>query len=89
MTSRIRFQPNEEIFAESCSVRYKDLFRAKNIFGVIGTLSIEVKSCRIERVFYAFVLSHIPFMRSTKVPGTNQYICRFSENLCRICSFCT
>ena len=34
-----RFQPNEEIFAESCSVRYKDLFRAKKIFGVIGTLN--------------------------------------------------
>ena len=33
-----RFQPNEKIFAESCSVRYKDLLRAKKIFGVIGTL---------------------------------------------------
>ena len=29
-----RFQPNEEIFAASCSVRYKDLFRAKNIWGL-------------------------------------------------------
>ena len=34
-----RFQPNEEIFAESCLVRYKDLFRAKKILGVIGTLN--------------------------------------------------
>ena len=38
-----RFQPNEEIFAESSSVRYKDLFRAKKIFGVIGTLSLFVE----------------------------------------------
>ena len=34
-----RFQPNEKIFVESCSVRYKDLLRAKNFFGVIGTLT--------------------------------------------------
>ena len=34
-----RFQPNEKMFAESCSVRYKDLLRAKNFFGVIGTLN--------------------------------------------------
>ena len=34
-----RFQPNEKMFAESCSVRYRDLLRAKKIFGVIGTLS--------------------------------------------------
>ena len=33
-----RFQPNEKMFAESCSVRYKALLRAKKIFGVIGTL---------------------------------------------------
>ena len=33
-----RFQPNEEIFAESCLVRYKDLFWAKKFFGFIGTL---------------------------------------------------
>ena len=33
-----RFQPNEKMFAESCSVRYKDLLRAKKILGVIGTL---------------------------------------------------
>ena len=33
-----RFQPNEKMFAESCSVRYKHLLRAKKIFGVIGTL---------------------------------------------------
>ena len=32
-----RFQPNEKIFAESCSVRYKDLLRAKKLLGVIGT----------------------------------------------------
>ena len=32
-----RFQPNEKIFAESCSVRYKDLFRAQKNLGVIGT----------------------------------------------------
>ena len=37
-----RFQPNEEIFAESCLVRYKDLFRAKKIWGVIGTLILHV-----------------------------------------------
>ena len=36
-----RFQPNEKIFAESCSVLYKDLLRAKKIFGVIGTLTID------------------------------------------------
>ena len=35
-----RFQPNEEIFAGSCLVRYKDLFRAKKILGVIGTLML-------------------------------------------------
>ena len=34
------FQPNEEIFAESCSVRYKDLFRTKKIGGVIGTFIV-------------------------------------------------
>ena len=34
-----RFQANEKIFAESCSVRYKDLLRAKIFLGVIGTLS--------------------------------------------------
>ena len=34
-----RFQPNEKNFAESCSVWYKDLLRAKKIFGVIGTLT--------------------------------------------------
>ena len=34
-----RFQPNEKIFAESYSVQYKDLLRAKKFFGVIGTLS--------------------------------------------------
>ena len=28
------FQPKKEIFAESCSVRYKDLFQAKNILGL-------------------------------------------------------
>ena len=33
-----RFQPNEIIFAESCSVLYRDLLRAKKILGVIGTL---------------------------------------------------
>ena len=33
-----RCQPNEEIFAEPCLVRYKDLFRAKKMFRVIGTL---------------------------------------------------
>ena len=38
-----RFQPNEKIFAESCSVRYKDLLGAKIFFGVIGTLS-KIKS---------------------------------------------
>ena len=27
-----RFQPNEKIFAESCSVRYKDLFADQKIF---------------------------------------------------------
>ena len=30
----------EKNFAESCSVRYKDLLRAKKILGVIGTLLI-------------------------------------------------
>ena len=34
-----RFQPNEKKFAESCSVRYKHLLRAKKILGVIGTLN--------------------------------------------------
>ena len=34
-----RFQPNEKIFAESCLVLYKDLLRAKEIFGVIGVRS--------------------------------------------------
>ena len=34
-----RFQPNEKNFAKSCSVRYKDLLRAKKFLGVIGTLS--------------------------------------------------
>ena len=38
-----RFQPNEKIFAESCSVRYKDLLRAKKFLGVIGTLSYHTK----------------------------------------------
>ena len=28
------FQPNEKIFAESCSVRYKNLLRAKNFLGL-------------------------------------------------------
>ena len=28
-----------KIHKKSCSVRYKDLFRAKNTFGVIGTLN--------------------------------------------------
>ena len=27
------FQPNEKIFAEACSVRYKNLFRAKKMEG--------------------------------------------------------
>ena len=34
------FQPNEEMFAESCSVRYKDLFRTKKNWGFIGTLIV-------------------------------------------------
>ena len=34
-----RFQPNEKNFAKSCSVRYKDLLRAKKFLEVIGTLS--------------------------------------------------
>ena len=34
------FQPNEEMFAESCSVRYKDLFQTKKNWGFIGTLIV-------------------------------------------------
>ena len=41
------FQPNEKIFAESCSIRYKDLLRAKKFFGVIGTLMIKVQKSGI------------------------------------------
>ena len=43
-----RFQPNEKIFAESCSVRYKDLLWAKTFFGVIGTLNLLVIGCKQE-----------------------------------------
>ena len=31
----------KKFFAESCSVRYKDLLRAKKFFGVIGTLNMD------------------------------------------------
>ena len=45
-----RFQPNEKNFGESCSVRHKDLLRAKKILGVIGTL----KSLNQPPICYSF-----------------------------------
>ena len=50
-----RFQPNEKMFAESCSVRYKDLLRAKKIFGVIGTLIGFVSTYSMVRNSYTLV----------------------------------
>ena len=44
-----RFQPNEKMFAESCSVRYKDLLRAKKVFGVIGTLTFKLSVINIHK----------------------------------------
>ena len=41
-----RFQPKEKNFAESCSMRCKDLLRAKKFFGVIGTLNVTIHTLR-------------------------------------------